>query len=259
MKNTVKNLITWSPSHLITSKRQAFTLAEVLITLAIIGVVAAMTIPTLITNFEKKANATRAKQSYAILQQAFALSIVDNGSPSEWILDVLGTGHSFENTEASLQKYLLPYLKSPIFCGNGYTEETIEKCGAANFNKGQTYFLANGTTLSITPTFGNNASHNIIFNMGIDVNGPKKPNMEGTDHFQFCLYGDGRFAPFKPTLSMTREEILAGKNIDLYESGTNYHVACKKAKVHESDHYYRLGCTALLMLDNWEFKDDYPY
>jgi len=230
----------------------------VLITLAIIGVVAAMTIPTLISNYEKKVNAVKAKQAYAILTQAFRLSSVDNGLPNSWSVNILGS-HSFENTEASLQKYLLPYLKVPVFCGNGYTEETIDKCGAADFSYGQTYILQNGSALSITPIFGWNAAYGIVFNMVIDVNGPKKPNLLGTDQFQFCLYGDGKFAPYKPTLSMTREEILAGKNIPFDDDGTILHVACKKDKADENDYYYRSGCTALLMMDNWEFKEDYPY
>ena len=40
-------------------KFKAFTLAEILITLGIIGVVAAMTIPTLITNYQKKQTVTK--------------------------------------------------------------------------------------------------------------------------------------------------------------------------------------------------------
>ena len=46
--------------------QKAFTLAEVLITLGIIGVVAAMTIPTLIAN-------TRAQQYRARLKRRFQL------------------------------------------------------------------------------------------------------------------------------------------------------------------------------------------
>jgi len=250
----IKNLFTYSLTHLFTSKKAAFTLAEVLITLVIIGVVAALTIPTLITNYEKKVNAVKAKQAYALLTQAFRLSSVDNGSPSEWNVFPLGES-SYENTEAALNKYLLPYLRNPIFCGNGYTEETKKKCGAGSFSAGQDYFLQNGSILSITPMqiLGG------VFNMVIDVNGPQKPNKEGSDQFQFSLYGDNQLSPYKPTLSMTREEILAGKQIVLYDDGNTFHVACKKDKADTSDHYYRLGCTALLMMDNWEFKDDYPY
>ncbi len=51
-------LVTQSPNHLITSPKAAFTLAEVLITLAIIGVVAAITIPSLVKNYNEKAWAT---------------------------------------------------------------------------------------------------------------------------------------------------------------------------------------------------------
>ena len=53
-----KSLITQSLSHLITSQKAAFTLAEVLITLAVIGIVAAMTLPGLIQNHNEKAWST---------------------------------------------------------------------------------------------------------------------------------------------------------------------------------------------------------
>lgn len=46
-------------------KKQAFTLAEVLMTLGIIGVVAAMTLPTLITDFQKRSTATMVKALYS--------------------------------------------------------------------------------------------------------------------------------------------------------------------------------------------------
>lgn len=49
-----KILLTSLPTNLLTSKRAAFTLAEVLITLAIIGIVAALTIPTLINNAQDR-------------------------------------------------------------------------------------------------------------------------------------------------------------------------------------------------------------
>lgn len=45
--------------------KKGFTLSEVLITLGIIGIVAAITLPTLITNYQKKTTATRVKKAYA--------------------------------------------------------------------------------------------------------------------------------------------------------------------------------------------------
>lgn len=47
----------------------AFTLAEVLITIGIIGIVAALTMPQLLGNFEKKRNATTLKRAYSDLHQ----------------------------------------------------------------------------------------------------------------------------------------------------------------------------------------------
>ncbi len=56
--NSCNHLITQSLSHLITSKAIAFTLAEVLITLAVIGIVAVLTLPALIRNHNQKAWST---------------------------------------------------------------------------------------------------------------------------------------------------------------------------------------------------------
>lgn len=69
--------------------KKGFTLAEVLITLGIIGIVAAITLPTLMTNYKKKATATRVKKAYAEVLQAIKLSEVDNDSMESWNLGML--------------------------------------------------------------------------------------------------------------------------------------------------------------------------
>ena len=53
IRPTSKNLAAWLPSRL-AAKRVAFTLAEVLITLGIIGVVAALTLPSIINKIKHK-------------------------------------------------------------------------------------------------------------------------------------------------------------------------------------------------------------
>jgi prepilin-type N-terminal cleavage/methylation domain-containing protein len=62
------------------SVNKGFTLAEVLITLSIIGVVAALTIPTLTRNYEKQLWITQYKATYSILSQAFKM--VDEFNPT---------------------------------------------------------------------------------------------------------------------------------------------------------------------------------
>ena len=59
--------------------KNAFTLAEVLITLAVIGVVAAMTIPVLIQNYKKRVATVRLKKFVSVMEQAIKLSEIDNG------------------------------------------------------------------------------------------------------------------------------------------------------------------------------------
>ena len=79
MKNlTSKNLATWLPSRL-AAKRVAFTLAEVLITLGIIGVVAAMTLPTLIQNHQKQTYVAGLQKAMSTTSNMFKKMQADEG------------------------------------------------------------------------------------------------------------------------------------------------------------------------------------
>ena len=62
--------------------RKAFTLAEVLITLGIIGVVAAMTIPTLMTKIQNRMFVAQLKKEYSTLQQGFKMMLAQEGVES---------------------------------------------------------------------------------------------------------------------------------------------------------------------------------
>ena len=95
----------------------AFTLAEVLITLGIIGVVAAMTLPSLIQNYHEKQRVTQLKKAYSVMQNAFLMAQEEYGDVTDWgltktyigkdddgnnILDNSGT----ENVMNILMKYV---------------------------------------------------------------------------------------------------------------------------------------------------------
>ena len=97
---------TYSPIHLFSyspCKRCAFTLAEVLITLGIIGVVAAMTMPSLIANHREKQIVAQLKKTYSVLQQAFLQAEVKHGEAKYWG-DVVqtNTGETDENGDPVL-------------------------------------------------------------------------------------------------------------------------------------------------------------
>ena len=87
-----------------TRPKAAFTLAEVLITLGIIGVVAAMTLPTLVNNYKEKELITRTKKLYSNIQNAIVLAQKDLGvvGDNTFLFDVNQT--SLQTAE-KLSKY----------------------------------------------------------------------------------------------------------------------------------------------------------
>ena len=102
-----------------TKARFAFTLAEVLITLGIIGVVAAMTIPTLMTTFAKKRTETQLKTFYSKINQTVKMSIADNGDPEGWI--TINKTYTYDENVEFLKTYFFPYMKTLGYenCANG--------------------------------------------------------------------------------------------------------------------------------------------
>ncbi len=68
----------------------AFTLVEFLITLWIIGVVAALTLPVLIQNHKNSVVETALQKSYSTMNQAIVRSEIDNGAREYWFQDFCG-------------------------------------------------------------------------------------------------------------------------------------------------------------------------
>ncbi len=89
--------------------RLGFTLAEVLITLGIIGVVAAMTIPTLLTKLNNRHTESMLREDYSILQQMMT-SANDDGAMSS-ITDL----NNMTVMKSWFQTYFLPYIKVAMF------------------------------------------------------------------------------------------------------------------------------------------------
>ena len=91
-------------------RRAAFTLAEVLITLGIIGVVAAMTIPVIIGNYKKQKVETSLAKFYSVMNQALSISKGEHGEifEPEWESEGL-TG---EQSTIWYREYITKYLKT---------------------------------------------------------------------------------------------------------------------------------------------------
>ena len=206
-------------AHWNNSRKIAFTLAEVLITLGIIGVVAALTIPTLMANHRRKVTATRLKQSYNILYNAIKASEAENGSWLYWDAPEKGG-----NTKEFAEKYILPYLKYTDVGENTVFDGIPVK-----------YYikLVNGTTVGL--------SMGLCLDFVVDINGEKAPNKWGYDQFDFLLNikqsDNGYPKEFGPKgRGATRETLLQ---------------KCGGTSLQE--------CAGLIELDGWEIAKDYPH
>lgn len=106
-------------ANFVDGRKAAFTLAEVLITLGIIGIVAAMTLPTLMASNKEKARVTNLKKIYSQMQNAWNMAIAENGDAINWDLAQTNTGTTNEDGATILDhsgrekfmSYLLPYFK----------------------------------------------------------------------------------------------------------------------------------------------------
>jgi len=166
-------------------KNAAFTLAEVLITLAIIGVVAVMTIPTLISDYQEKVTVTKMKKMYAALNQAHRMYRIENGSIP-----------SFPDTSegnTSMYEVFKPYLRVSQDCGInplGCASVRYRADGTHVGTSGSGEYgviLADSSSISFRGHYSPDVYLGVVY---YDVNGEASPNMYGRDVFQFFILPD---------------------------------------------------------------------
>jgi len=176
--------------------KKGFTLAEVLITLAIIGVVAAITIPSIIANHQKRELETRLAKSYRTISHAVNMAIAEHGGIESWNWDVMEAEKRFKFAKT----YILPHLNIAKLClGNTnlgcFPDITYKRLNGedwANVNRRNTTkaILADGTLIAMnaTSTCNNGNGNNRCFIIQVDTNGFKKPNTVGYDIHEFSFW-----------------------------------------------------------------------
>lgn len=175
-------------------RKAAFTLAEVLITIAIIGVVAAMTIPTLIQDYKEKVTITKVKKMYSTLTNAYQLYSAENGPIGNIPLTEDGAKQAFE--------IFKPYLKIANDCGTKGQEciyngnyKILDGTSWYNYNIDNKYYkiiLSDSSTLIFR---GGTAVLNIKLEVFYDINGKEGPNQWGVDLFEFDLVDNAIITP----------------------------------------------------------------
>ena len=222
-------------------KRPAFTLAEVLITLGIIGVVAAMTIPTLMANHRKKVVETKLEKIYSVMNQAINLTNAEYGDVTNWIIDC-GSSNSptcsineVENwfnstigkhletlktgkTKNKTDDILLIYLKDGSILGvTNYIYDMffyVNSDAISNARSGKNYFLFRFNPILLSHQNNEEAQKDLKYSL--------KPTFE----------------PYSNYWNGTREQLIDGHSFSCAQN----HAFCAK----------------LIQYDGWKISKDYP-
>ena len=227
--------------------RLGFTLAEVLITLGIIGVVAAMTMPVLYANHQKKVIVTQLKKAYSILQQAIVFSTQENGSVDMWALNNISGLRLWEDYFEKYIQYSEVGSMPTIIAKGNYTRLNGSGAnGDGMFSNYSNRYVKINDGMILIFSSGHVNSNNAY--MGVDVNGLKRPNRLGKDVFYFVISNKYGLQPYG---GPGAPEWNAKKfNRDYMKNNGNG--ACNKNS-------FGNYCTALIMNDGWEIKNDYPW
>ncbi len=200
-------------------KKRAFTLAEVMLTMTIVGVVAALTIPTLHYQRVKKEYSAKLKNFYSKMNNAVLDMETDKGSFRDMTIPAQGQGYNWYMTNID------PYV-------------------GHEFTKNNEVYYSDGTKLT---TFHTGGCLDVVY----DLNGDKSPNREGYDRYRFlfCFSDANRSAWFG------NMDIFFGT----YGSGMTGAGVTRETMINRCRTEGGAWCTRLLQNDQWEFKSDYPF
>jgi len=235
--------------------KKAFTLSEVLITLGIIGVVAALTLPSLIAKHKEKVLAVGVRKAYSDFSNALRLSQAEFDGNIDYSTVFNPNNTSYESA-AALSKYFngakICESSNQKGCAQYYTKVKFAQAYKAGTDKNSEYqqwlpaiILNNGTTFFIqqiqnpdcfgtsswhqwdengTPLYNEDGSPliststtNVCAYVYMDINGSKLPNRYGLDNYRINVTKT-KLLPGGQTYegSKSFQNILAGDDKFIY-------------------------------------------
>ena len=210
--------------------RKGFTLAEMLITIVIIGIVAMLVIPQLVSSYKRKVAGAKLKKFYYTVNEALAMAKIENGKAG------MALDRSSTNGDANIgiidpwyRKNVTNYMKTTQIDGigksTGYFRAAFADGSGFNSYMGSTGYLA--------------VFYCLNFSKCIDG------RFDGESQFVFEYSpGTQRIEPWTGVLLGT---------IDVHGIDGSK-ASCLQEKV-----YYRHGCTQWIALNGWEIPKDYPW
>ncbi len=210
-----------------------------MITLGVIGVVAALTIPGLITHYQQEQTVVKLKKAISVINQAYRLSYDDVGEPISSY--ELGAEEYFKTYWAPYIK-VLAYCTTPKACGyNSNIPWTYYGGGYFGYyliseTQRTTFYSMDGVLYVIFISTGNTKEYNNIF---VDINGGDAPNQLGRDLF---------------VLTRVQEDGGGVQPLGYDLSDTVINQNCSKSKTNPG--FY---CAEKIRRDGWKITKNYPW
>lgn len=181
------------------NKFNGFTLAEVLVTLGIIGIVAAMTLPTIIQKQQEKITVTKVKEAYSIISQAYFRASEDKGG------DISTWDCARDTTIAGGACVVDEFKKFLSIIKDRENSPTANIPYSLNLKQNTAYYhknlysitLSNGFILKFHNAYSGCKTYEnwnvpeiekFACSIFVDINGEKQPNALGRDTFVFKLH-----------------------------------------------------------------------
>lgn len=238
--------------------KKAFTIAEVLITLGIIGIVAAMTFPSMLQGYRKKVVETKLQKAVSMLNQAILLSSVQNNTPDNWGI-TNGAMDTFE-------LYIKPYIEVATECPKRRIDDPKNICcNKINSYKGTNtyyaypkYILKNGIAIAFTGggtlspsqrrgvfyVFLETGSQNYI--MGKNV---FPFNLIVEDNKKYVVTGTQDYPKDR---SFCNNLLTRSKMIEMCKNNSN------KSTGGGEGYMSGITCSAMIECNGWKIPKDYP-
>ena len=179
----------------------AFTLAETLIVMGVIGIVSALTLPNLNSSTGEKEKVAKVKKIYQNLDDAYNRAVGVYGPVDEWFVN----DNSYSAQTTRFAGRIQEFLKVSKDCGkqktgcfaDKYTELRDDTEIGMGQNNGDDNFviLADGTALKMQAGISNPSTVNLSASFWIDIDGRKGSNKLGKDLFLFEVSKDKGVRP----------------------------------------------------------------
>ncbi len=213
-----------------------------LVTLGIIGVVSAMTVPTLMQNYQKKSYVTQLHKVYNELQQAAIQYQTDNNA-----IDLREAGLNGDINKA--KSFISNYFKIVQSCG-----EEPSPCFADSYRKlsgistkvegNEFYTLASGASIGIVPR--GSSLGTLVMDVVVDINGQSDPNILGRDLFIMYLYKNGVIDEINWEEQSSGGNAIVDVPLEPDYRERMFNTYCQGSGNH------RRGCFGKILNDNWE-------